>query len=394
LNKMKMPDRCGLLISLLFLVHPSSGRSNTASYCADGIVEGRFFRPTGAVDHDASAWDTFRLLCSGDGRWSLRLNREGRGDRFSVSACDGTDVFNAIYTTEASSNGVPTGGRVPVSANINHAFVDPGAFPSSADYNARFIWTALASSAYLDTRPLPVSLPWRNERFDMLAYGFRWNATRFAKPPRLPRRILFVRSTNLDLGDAQELRRPALNLQGSPDTAFLKNRLAQRRRFWPQGFVAGSFEVLATTNFDGALLPMSFRCQAAMPTAYRSHRLADFTGTVTNLSRLGRGRDLLPPILGTLAVIDWRFRARHGGAAVDGVSYDLSRNGAAGRTSWPSREDPLLADQFALKMSMAFNRPASLERRRLWVMLTLLLVGLCAPAAWYWVSGRHKRRGV
>ncbi|HXG49169.1 MAG TPA: hypothetical protein VNO52_16210, partial [Methylomirabilota bacterium] len=367
-------DRCAALVvlpvgaALLSFAAPAGAVPD--GFVAEGIISGRrTVQRVGEVAKEDRPL-AFSAAVALSGEWLIRMNLDGASNEFHIVAFDGTNQFSVMYSDVLRHRGHRTDRRLPVERNTNIAVLDIGSYPARASYDMRTVWLGLASGRFFAERTNGcVTLPWRNERLDPRAYGFRVEGEFSDRPPGLPTAIRFVRRRALDLPDPEELKRPERG-------GFLMKEwkeLLEQRKAWPEGWSAATFTRTRATNFHGIDLPLAWVCEVA--DAYALDRVSQrITVEVTNVAALPAGFHFQPPILGRVVVADGRFRFREGNRGFDEIYHTLQAPAV-----WPSTNDARLQEQFRTE---AIGAPlldsGGRLRRRTGVAVVLLLgaVGL------------------
>ncbi len=345
---------------LLVLLVPTAFAGQPTGVTLRGFLDLQFFSGPGKRVLGMCSSNAFTASICSDGRYAFEVRpmhktndlMAGKEEAFYMTY-NGTDTFFSHYTEaiQGLKGGRPAiVGTKPIEETGQMAYVSAGAYPF-APYDpqsrCQFLWLAFGAGAYLrtaHTNDLP--LPWIPARWNLLAFGFRWDCTAAERAPYTPSLIAFVRDTSLDLKEsADEFRRPEL-VAPNADSWYQqwKGQLQDRLSRWEQGQPAGRFEAESFTNVNGLATPQSFTLKVFRPKSRSGDNVRRFySAVVTAVAVLDPREPLLPPILGKkLWVDDSRFAYSYKKRKVDEIYYSLNPN-----ASWKSRDDPELQARFA-----------------------------------------------
>lgn len=345
--------------SLVLLV-PTAFAGQPTGVTLRGFLDLQFFSAPGRRVLSMCSSNAFTASICTDGRYAFEVRpiyqtnnlMAGKEEAFYMTY-NGTDTFFCHYTeaVQGFKEGRPAiVGTKPIEEAGQMAYVSAGAYPF-APYDpqsrCQFLWLAFGAGAYLRTAHTnDVPLPWIPARWNLLAFGFRWDCTAAERAPYTPSLIKFVRDTSLDLREpADEFRRPEL-VAPNADSWYKewKGQLQDRLSRWEQGLLAGRFEAESFTNVNGLATPQSFTLKVFRPKSRSEDNVRRFySAAATAVASLDPREPFLPPILGKkLWVDDSRFAYSDKKRKVDEIYYSLAPN-----ASWKSRDDPELQARFA-----------------------------------------------
>lgn len=331
----------------------------TKGFVAEGSVSCRFFLNDGSISSDVrlSSTDNYRIAVAADGRWMMTIWPKQSTNDVVIGSFDGTNTYAVYFNhddptvrdhSHSNSRGSDSNGP-SLSVKLHNAFVAPGPFPSYLEYNPRMVWLTFCSFPYFESLKTNVmGLPWLNEKFELLAYGFRFEADFLDEKPHSPKNIAFIRAVGLDLLDENEIERP--DLEYTREKALRETRLQHvwaRKKLWPDGFHAGIFSTHDFASYGGYSLPHRSECKTYYPLKTNEPNRI-FTCSITNVFPLTEITAFQPPVRDLLGVLDARFVKADRQRVVDHINYEL-REGE----SWRSMDDPTLQTGFSSVFAQA-----------------------------------------
>ncbi len=340
----------------------------------------------------------FQVVVDPDGHWSIDVKSLTGSYYETYLTYDGTNIYDVCYSD--SIVGLKYGRPAVVKTesftnHFNRAIICGGGFPYDCmDMQARaqILWLAFGAGDYLHQEPTnSMPLPWARPRWNLLAYGFRIEYELGALTPYPIRTLTFTRSTTLDLpSEKAELGRPELNEGDKSMYRAQEKQLQERKALWPDGFIAGNFEVFNYTNYDGLEVPLRFSLKVFSPELMSNDKLSQtFQGVVTNVVALTVG-SFSPPILSRLRVDDERPRFSSRKKKIDSVTYTLS----------PGKEWPAKDSQSVMRLFHAFfvapwtdrTYYASQRTKRIIVMAAFIGLSVLFPIVMYRMSRTRSRK--
>ena len=152
----------------------------------------------------------------------------------------------------------------------------------------------------------------------------------------------FVRSVALDLPDEKELNRPELEKSAETMHASWERQLEKRKTLWPDGFVAGEFQVSAITNYNGWELPLRFSLSVYNPQYRHDDKLSrKYEGIIASVAEAAVPQSFLPPILSRVLVVDARRSYESATKKITSVHYQLKPG-----EEWLPQDSILISNQF------------------------------------------------
>ena len=244
---------------------------------------------------------------------------------------------------------------------------------TAASSELKFLWLALASSGFIDTdRSHRMVAPWV-PRSVPGAQSFVYEAARLQQAHGLPRSVRFHASAALWKKEA------GMRAAGP------------RERFpYPEGFVAGEYDAIRTTNVSGTSVPLEFGMDrfapARDPHARASRFLVErYRATVTSVATV-HGQDFSPEVMRVAkgaVIYDFRFADRR--------YPELAITWRAVSGHWPSADRPEIPDMVrkARLQADTLARMSWLSRatKRTLALVTMAIL-LAAPFGFVWWRSR------
>jgi hypothetical protein len=284
----------------------------------------------------------------------------GKQDTYFLTF-DGSDSYFCHYTeaVDGISNQRPAIVKtVPVQESDQTAYISAGNYPfapGDSQKRAHILWLSLLSGMTTRESKTNLPLPWIPARWDLMAYGFRWDCQMSDKFPFAPLKISFVRDSNLDFSDVEkEFSRPELNNANSDEWFKRWNGEIEERNRWKDGMVIGVLDSNNFTNRNEVTIPLNSTLTVYVPkskTLDKTRRM--YSIEVESVADLADETAYRPLLMGKrILVDDSRFRSSSETHKTEEVYYKLKSDGA-----WKAKDDPELKALFG-----AFQRSSHTER--------------------------------
>ena len=389
-----------LIIALIALFNTEVLAQNGNGVIVKGKLDVRFYVTPGTLQGDMSSSNTFCATIGRDHKWSLEVRpiyepgniMYGKEDLYFLTF-DGSDSYFCHYTEAVEGlvkNRPAIVSTLPIKDKDQKAYISTGSYPyapGDAQRRTHILWLAFLSGIEMQESKTNMPLPWIPARWNMMAYGFRWDCQMTEQFPFAPATISFVRDVHLDLANIEEeFRRPELNNANSDEWfASWKEQIAQRNR-WENGMVAGALISSDFTNRSGVNIPRKSTLAVYVPkskTSDKTRRL--YSVEVDSVADLSDEKISHPPLMGKkTSVDDSRFRSTSSTHKTDEIYYNLS-----GANTWKSKDDPQLEALFR-----SFQRakhtdkiePGHYGRKRFITVLCFLGAALSSALFLCWIT--------
>jgi hypothetical protein len=251
------------------------------------------------------------------------------------------------------------------------AYIVDGTFPGlSINSSTKVVWLAFGSAPFFresTNNPLPSLNCYSFNQLE--SYGKKTDKMEFLEPAgRLPSKIDFVYSTNQLL---QATNFPFV--QKSLQSQRHIGEVARDIQEYLEGALDAQYTVIDTTNYDGMVLPLTFKCEFfTIGPGKKLFPRETFVGKVSRVTSETPG-SFLPDIIERLWTRDYRFSDNH--MKIDNISYFFTNR------LWPSTNDAALRDIFQRKIS---NLPPLADETKpsvgpkTWLVRILMLLAISA----------------
>ncbi len=223
-------------------------------FCANSEEDMHAFAISAELQHNTILDNTtniyirrYRIIVAGTNRWLMRYYLDNSND-YRDTACDGTNIYEILWTVLMENNPSGEGGAAKIS---------PFCIPTIS-YQAfqALIWFAYASGEYLKTN---ISIPalWLQPFLDPEAHIYDMEVKLSNNPPYLPESAIWIVSSNKIRNLNNEFKKWPVNS---------KEKLEERKKWLspnhilpePIGFISAKYKVLSFTNVNGFYFPLEF----------------------------------------------------------------------------------------------------------------------------------------
>jgi hypothetical protein len=272
-------------------------------------------------------------------QWQVKVTYEHNNTTNYQEICgsDGEKTCDILkYSKEKLVHDI---GRAGATEVFPQAYIIDGTFPGlSIETSTEVIWLAFGSASFFRESTSPLPALWTYGFNNPASYGEKIDRIEFLEPTgRLPSKIDFVFSTNQLLTTTNF---PFLNVS-MRNQRVIQACVRENQQY--DGKLDAEYIVSSTTNFDGMLLPLTFKYEFF--TSGPNNKpvpVETFLGKVSRVTS-ETPSSFLPDIAEGLWTRDYRFSdARH---RLDNISYNLTNR------FWPSTNDAALQDIFKRKIS-------------------------------------------